>query len=383
MSVYLDYAASTPINTHVHDWILDHLELFGNPSSPHQQGKECRDIIDTARENLAEYMQCDTENIIFTSGASQANTLALTYHADNVIWSAIEHSSVIEGIKYLYPSAKNKISVDINGFVNQRQIERALSANKDMKNLVVVQWANNEIGTIQDIATIADLVHSYGGILFVDATQIFPWLKAMDLSEVIKNVDILSASAHKCGGMKGTGLFYSSVPFDDFSPVVFGHQEHGLVGGTENTLSIGAFGEAVKYMPTFMEMVCVLDNRNYLYDELKSNISNVFLNGPELKDWLNEKNTRLPNNLNILIDDVQNDTLIQLLDSMGIYCSGGSACNSHVLAPSYVLKEIGLNDKQANSSIRLSIDADFDPGASILLRNRIAPLVDLIRQSKQ
>lgn len=381
MGIYLDYAASTPLNHHVKDWIITHLDVFGNPSSTHQQGQLCREIIDDARNDIADYMAVDSSNIIFTSGASQANSLALTYNVANIFESKIEHSSIKEWIKYHESRiGGHPISVDNYGFIDLEALERTLSVNKAYSNLIVVQWANNEIGTIQDIDIIADLAHQYGARLFVDATQIFPWIKSLDLTHVIDKIDMLSASAHKCGGMQGVGILYKK-PDIKLKPVVFGHQEQGLVGGTENTLGIGSFGEAVKHVPSFSSMMRIIDNRNYLYEMIHNKIPGVQLNGPGLGCGVT-KTSRLPNNLNISIGGVRNDVLIQLLDSMGIYCSAGSACNSHNLNPSHVLKAIGLKDSLANSSIRFSIDEEFDVGASILLVKRLEPLVRLIRQSK-
>ena len=391
MSVYLDYAASTPLNENVKDWVIEHLDVFGNPSSPHQYGVECRNIIDTARENIADYMRCNTDEIFFTSGASQANTLALSFRCDNIFYTPIEHSSIIEGVNYLstgsyHPVRTYPLKVNTDGTVDLNHLEYHLSYESNSNdNLVVIQWANNEIGTIQNISEIADLVHIYDGLLFVDATQVFPWLKAMDLVKVIDKIDMLSASAHKCGGMQGTGILYVKNDSSMFSPtlwmhpVVFGHQENGFIGGTENTLSIGAFGEAVKYLPSFAEMLTVLENRNFLFKEINRKISNVNLNGPNLDEFGVGDLKRLPNNLNIAINGVNNDVLMQLLDSMGIYCSGGSACNSHILEPSHVLMAIGLSKELANQSIRLTIDKYFDAGASIQLVNRMKPLIDMIR----
>ncbi len=388
MGVYMDYASTTPLIPEVSEWVSDHLDIYGNPSSPHQYGRRCADIITSARHNIADYMGCNPKDLIFTSSASQANSLALTYRAKHICESPIEHSSILEWVKAHEDCISgSRLCVDSSGFVDLDDLERRLrvfdqyNGPREDNCLVVVQWANNEIGTIQDIGSIADLVHKYNGKIFVDATQIFPWLNAMSLQQVIQKIDMLSASAHKCGSLLGCGILYKK-PDIKLSPIVYGHQENGLVGGTENWLAIGAFGEAVYYQYTFEDMMITIGNRDYLYNRITDQIKGVRLNGPKINKTFVQPN-RLPNNLNIQIGGVRNETLVNLLDSGQIYCSSGSACNAHSLEPSHVLTAIGLHKKHANYSIRLTVDPDFDAGASIIFTNELKCLVDLIRRPKR
>ena len=349
MKKYLDYAASAPILPEVKKWVISHLDYYGNPSSVHDDGYRTRNIVETAREIIADYIGCEARDLVFTSGATESNTLAIMGArgiCDSLIISAIEHSSIGECADSGIYESIFVAPVDRMGFVDLIELEGLLQSAKSP--LVCIQWANNEIGTIQYISTIADIVHAYDGILFVDATQILPWLHAMIGKVDLSKVDMLSASAHKCGGLPGTGILYRRHDIE-LSPLVYGHQERGLIGGTENWIGIGAFGEAILHQPTVSEGMMVFSSRDRLWNELKNRIPVIECNGPDFATM------RVPNNLSVTIPGLNGQVATAALGFSGWRCSTGSACNAAGYG-SPVLRAIKQSESE---TLRFSIGKHF------------------------
>lgn len=209
--------------------------------------------------------------------------------------------------------------------------------------LVSIGMANNEIGTVQDIKKISELVHSYNGIFHVDATQALAHI-SIDVNEL--GIDLLSASAHKIGGLKGTGFLYKKTGIK-LKPLIYGEQEDGYRGGTENVVGIIALGEAVKHIEYNTMLV---HKRDYMLYRLENRF-NCKLNGDLFE--------RLPNNINVTFPDVAGESLLYALDLSNIFVSTGSACKGNSSEPSHVLKAIGLTEKEAMRTVRFTLPADI------------------------
>lgn len=338
MGVYLDYGACAPVSQNILENIESMAEMFYNQSSPYYLGNYNKHVIEKVREKIASIINSEPEEIIFTSCASEANSLAvdgfLKKHPEySVYCSNIEHSSILNN-----SNIAGYIECDKNGFLKPEDFEL-----KDL-TLFAVMLANNEIGSIQPIKEISKVVHSgTDNYLLCDATAVFGKLP-IDVKEL--GVDMMSISAQKIGGIKGAGALYIKKGTDLYS-IIHGEQEQNLRGGTLNDLAIKCFGLALDDIDYDKDVV-VRARRNYLLDELLD-IDGIHLNGV--------LENRLSNNINIRIDNlsIDNQQLLTLLDEHGYMVSAGSACHSGDKKPSHVLKAIGLSDNQANSSIRITI----------------------------
>lgn len=264
------------------------------------------------------------------------------------------------------------LDVDKDGFVNMEQLESVFKDREEPDYydiFVSIQLANNEVGTIQDIKAISDIIHKYGGILHVDATQAFGQIpidvKAMD-------IDMLSASSHKVGGVKGVGLLYKKKDIE-IQPIIYGSQNAGQRGGTENVAGIVGFAKAVELASDEMEDRLALSvMRDYFINELTRN--GCKLNGTSVH--------RLPNNINVMLPEgIGSEELLYMLDLDDIQCSVGSACNSHSKKPSYVLKALGLADEEAARSVRFTISSDITYDDIDYVVEKIVKIMKIIRNS--
>lgn len=358
--IYMDNAATTkPTKEVIKDitWCLEN--VWGNPSSIHSEGVKARQILEQSREKVAKYIGADSDEIIFCSSGSEANNLAIKgfLSANNmydcIITTQIEHPSVYNTCLHLFENEFYRIGfapVGRTGKVNVNKFKQLMSELSYYHYCFVsIMLANNEVGSISDIKKIAEIVRHHNGILHVDATQAIGQLP-VDVKEL--GCDLLTFSSHKVGCHRGTGVLYKKKGIN-LSPIIHGgHQENGLVAGTENLENIYALGNQLerlskKEYPSSM-------NRVYLYNKIceKCNQLNieVQLNG-DLID-------RLPNNLSLTFKDVNAEALITLLDMRGIYISVGSACSSGEKTPSRILKAIGLTDEDAFSTVRISLGSD-------------------------
>lgn len=341
MQVYLDNAATTPLTPEVKQYIIELLDQYHNPSSLYQDGVDARQIIEQARSNVERFINGKSENIFFTSGGSASNTLAINgyvrKHNCTVLYSPIAHKSIIkcvESIKNTYPLKVNKY-----GQIDFYDLKEWLDARNN-KFFIVLDYANSEIGTIQDVKKIIDLVHFYNGVVYLDCTG--------SISQIPVNVkeldaDIIGFSGHKIHALKGVGVLYKKKNIE-LEPLIYGSQEQGLFGGTENLLGIASLGKAVE---NYNYSSISPENRDYVYDYIFKNISDSYLVGAPL-------DCRLPYNLYICFKEVQGESLMILLDMNGIQVSTGSACSSGNLQPSSTLTAIGVNKDDINSCIRLS-----------------------------
>ena len=340
MKVYLDNAATTPLSPSVKKYITSLLDMFYNPSSTYEAGKESKRIIEKARDNVAKFINSDPDEIIFTSGGSASNTLAIEgYNQSNdctVLYSAIAHKSILKCVEHI--SLSQKICVDKNGKINLLVLEYLLR-HCNTKPFVVIDYANSEIGTIQNIKDIIDMVHSFDGIVYLDCTGSISSIP-IDVKEL--NADMIGFSGHKIHALKGCGVLYKKKNIA-LSPLIYGSQEQGLFGGTENLLGIASVGKAVE---SYTYEYNSFNSRDYVWNYIKENIPNVYIIGSE-KD-------RLKHNLFMCIKGIDGEHLMTLFDTKGIQISVGSACNSGNKEPSNVLREIHLNNEDLNSCIRMT-----------------------------
>lgn len=346
--MYLDNAATTPLKPEVKDYIISLLDTYQNPSSMYQSGVNAKQIITTARNNVAKFINADPENIIFTSGGSASNNLVIRGYFSGVInyfmmYSSIAHKSMIKCIEgCIHPHQCQPILVDKQGFFNLKDFEPWLKNHcNTYKLLVALDCANSEIGTIQDVKKIIEITHKYHVVVYLDCTgsigQIPLDVKALD-------VDMVGFSAHKLGALKGTGILYKKTNIR-LKPLIYGSQEQGLFGGTENVIGIAALGKAIE---NYDYSSITSKNRDYIYDYIKNNIPDSYLVGADLKH-------RLPHNLYICFKGVEGESLMTLLDMNGYQVSTGSACTSGDLTPSSTLLAIKMNKEDINSCIRITL----------------------------
>ena len=341
MQVYLDSAATTPLTQQVKQYIIELLDKYANPSSLYQSGIDARQIIEQARNNVAEFINGKSENIIFTSGGSASNTLAVRgyvqKHNCTVLYSPIAHKSIIkcvESIKNAYPLKVNKY-----GQIDFDDLREWLDSRSG-KFFVVLDYANSEIGTIQDVKKIIDLVHFYNGVVYLDCTGSISQIP-IDASKL--NVDMLGFSGHKIHALKGIGVLYKKENIE-LEPLIYGSQEGGYFAGTENVLGIASLGKAVE---NYDYSSISSKNRDYVYDYIINNIPDSYLVGAPFEH-------RLPHNLYMCFKGVQGESLMIMLDMNDIQVSTGSACTSGDLQPSSTLTAIGMDKEDINSCIRMT-----------------------------
>lgn len=345
--IYLDHNATTPIDERVLDAMLPYLKTFyGNPSSLYRQGRFVKSAIDSAREQVAALVGATPPQVIFTSGGTEANNLALATVGPQaeIAVSAIEHPSVIEFAKHLKNQGHKLavIGVDFNGLINQQHFNSMI---ENRPGLISIMLANNEIGIIQNIARYAGMARDRNILFHTDAVQALGKIP-VDFKEL--GVQLMSLSAHKIYGPKGCGaLIYDRDV--KINPILLGGgQEQGLRAGTENTAAIVGFGKAAelagKELAERSNKMLVL--RKQLEAGLKS-ISGIII--------FAEHAERLVNTVQIGFPDIDGEMLVMKLDQKGIAVSSGSACSSGGKEPSPVLTAMGVEAGLAKSAIRISL----------------------------
>ena len=351
MSCYLDNASTTSLPTEVKEYLISALDTFGNPSSAHSEGAKANRLVEEVRKSVAEFINAgSSENIYFTSSGSASNTLGIQGYVlankCNILYSPTTHKSILKTIDNLarfYKVDVYELEVDNCGNIDVGCIKQVLSRSNESW-LVVTEYANSEIGTIQDVRAISDITHKYGGKLFVDCTGS---ISTIPLDVCGLNIDIATFSAHKIGALKGVGVLYKKTNIA-MLPLVFGSQEQGLFAGTENVLGILSLGKAVD----LINYNKTSHNRDLVWNNIKS-IRGVYLVGAPLN-----KN-RLINNLYICIRGVNGGDIVALIDDLyKIQISTGSACNNGSSTPSSTALAIGLSEEEANSCVRISFSGN-------------------------
>ncbi len=371
--IYMDHAATTQTSGAVAEAMIPFLkEAYGNPSSAHSFSRGTKKAIDEARITIAQKLNCERKEVFFTSGGTEANNWAIKGTAlanqqkgKHLITTSIEHKSVLESFKYLSSIGfeVTYLDVDHEGKINLTELKQAL--RKDT-TLVSIMTANNEIGTIQPIKEIGEILSKRNILFHTDAVQGFCKL---EIDVQMMNIDLLTLSAHKIYGPKGIGATYVRSAAAIENLIHGGNQERARRSGTENLLGIVGLGAAVRCYPD--DQAKIIHLRDLLIEELLS-LPHSELNGPK-----NDK--RISNNVNISFDGVDNETLLLLLDMDGIYASGGSACTSGAMEASHVVLALGKSDAIANSCLRLSIGSSTTEDEIRYVVERIAHHVNQLR----
>jgi len=370
--IYLDHNATTPLLPEVIDRMTGTLrEEFGNPSSVHHFGQQAKAAIDEARTEVATLLSADPSEVLFTSGGTESDNIAIRGAAEaleatgrrHLIASSIEHEAVLNTLKALAKRGwrTTLLPVDQTGIVAPDALRAALA---DDTALVSVMHANNEIGTIQPIAELARIAHDRGALFHTDAVQ-----SAAKLPVSVRSlgVDMLSISAHKFYGPKGVGALWIRRGLRVLPLLTGGRQERSRRTGTENVAGIVGMGVAARIARGKMadEGTRLSALRDRLEAEILAAVPGTAVNGA--------REPRVPNTTNVSFDRVEAESLLIALDLEGIAVSTGSACSSGTLEPSHVLKAMGFNAHRAQNSIRFSLgasstDAEIDRVIAVLPR---------------
>lgn len=356
--IYFDNNATTPVHPEVKKAILNAIDNFGNPSSLHAFGRKARQAVELSRQVCADFISAASDEIIFMGSGSEANNSVLSmfgYECNRcsanvvarktIITTAIEHPCIMESSKCLVERGiqVHYLKVNSRGKVDLGQLHSLLN---ESVGLVSIMMANNEIGTIQDIKEISDMVHLAGGMMHTDAVQA---VGKIDVNVNDLGVDFLTFSGHKFYGPKGiAGLYVKKGT--SFCPFIRGgHQERGRRAGTENTLGIIGLAEAIRMRKLEMkgEEVRLKAFKEMIKESITKNIDNVYFNG-DAKDCL-------VSTLNVSFEGAEGEAILLYLDLEGISVSTGSACALDSLDPSHVLLACGLKAEQAHGSIRISL----------------------------
>lgn len=368
--VYLDHAATTPIDPTVVEAMLPAFnEFWGNPSSLYERGRAAHSVLENAREGVAGVLKCKPGEIVFNSGGSEGDNVALkgaALHAkfkgqgNHIITTTFEHHAILHAAEYLehFGIETTLVPVGSDGLVNPADIERAIRPGQT--SLISVMYANNEIGTVQPLAQISQLARQHNILFHTDAVQA-PGNLPLEVGAL--GVDLLSLSSHKFYGPKGVGILYvragteKRLSFQQHG----GSQEKKRRAGTENIPYIVATARALtlaeanraEYVPRVRQL------RDRLLEGIEERIEGVRFNGTYAPEQ------RLANNINLCFEGIREEGLLQALDLQGIAASSGSACNTGAIEPSHVLQAIGVPTELAPGALRLTLgkntsEADID-----------------------
>lgn len=388
--IYLDNAATTPVKPEVlNDMLSYYKDNFGNPSSIYSYGREAKKAIEEARDKVADALNANSDEIFFTSGGSESDNWALKGVAfslkdigNHIITSSIEHHAILHACQYLEKQGFKitYLPVDKNGLINKDDLKNAIN---DKTVLVSIMLANNEIGTIEPIKDLVSITRERGILFHTDAVQA---VGNMPIDVKNLGVDMLSLSAHKIYGPKGTGALYIKKGTKIDSLIQGGEQERNRRAGTENVAGIVGLGTAISIATKN------IDDHIKKLTKLRDKLINGILKIPYTR--LNgHPSKRLPGNVNVSFDFVDNESLIFNLDMAGICASAGSACTTGSIDPSHVLLAIGLSHETANGSLRLTIgdentESDIDRVLEILPNiierlRKMSPLFKKVEDEKK
>lgn len=370
--IYLDNAATTkPLESVVEAVTRAMCESYGNPSSLHKKGMQAETIVKNSSECLAKILGCAKEEIIYTSGGTESNNLAIlgTAYAyektgKRIITTSIEHASVREVFEYL----KNKgfevitLEVDETGYINEAQLEEEVN---EETILVSIMHVNNEIGTIQNLEKIGQIIKSKNPstVFHVDAIQSF---SKIPITIKKSKIDLLSISGHKFYAPKGIGVLYKSKGTRIINILHGGGQQKNLRSGTENVPGVAGIHAASEYVyKNFADLTAhYRECKTYLFKQITEKIEKIYLNGPTLEEGA-------PHILNVAFEDVRAEVLLHALEQYGVYVSSGSACSSNKVSPKGTLYAIGKKGQELDNAIRFSFShettkEDLDEVVSIL-----------------
>jgi len=354
--IYLDNSATTPLHPKVKEKIIQTLDLFGNPSSMHTSGRQVRALVEESRREIADFLNCDPDEIIFTAGASEANNTVLksattccafcNESRGHIITSNIEHPSVMNTLQCLSKQHVDVTHIKVNskGLIDPKDVEAAIRPDTMM---ISIMYINNEIGTIQPIKEIADIAKKHNIPMHTDAVQAVGKIP-IDLQEL--PIDFLSMSGHKIYAPKGIGILFKRKSSKNICPLITGgHQEKSMRAGTENTIGIIALGEAVRQCRLEMDEneKRIRALRDKLEQGIMAQLDHVIVNGdPEHRAY---------NITNLSFMNIEGESILLRLDMHDIAVSTGSACSTGSLEPSYVITSLEVDPEIAHSSIRFSL----------------------------
>lgn len=376
-TIYADNAATTRMSRTAIDAMMPYMEtVYGNPSSLHHVGQSAAEALQSARERIAARLGCLPREITFTSGGSEADNQALISAAaigarkgkKHIISTAFEHHAVLHTLEKLKKQGfeVELLPVGATGTVTAAQVAAAI---REDTCLVSVMYANNEIGSIMPIAEIGAVCREKGVIFHTDAVQAAGHLP---IDVRAQNIDMLSLSAHKFHGPKGIGVLYASAKVPLTTLIEGGAQERGKRAGTENLPAIIAMAAALQDACDHMKENTdrIVPMRERLIEEL-SKIPHSRLNG--------DRNVRVPGTVNFCFEGIEGESLLLMLDDLGIEASSGSACTSGSLDPSHVLLALGLPHEVAHGSLRLSIGEDNTPEQIEYVVQKVPEVVSFLR----
>jgi cysteine desulfurase len=377
--VYMDYAATTPMHADVVQAMIPYMSgMFGNPSSGHSFGQEARAAVEEARAQVALLLGAAGDEIVFTSGGTESDNLAIKGVAyanrdkgNHIITTLVEHLAVLEPCRFLQTQGFDVtyLPVDKYGMIDPKTIEKAITKKTI---LISVMYANNEVGTVEPVIEIGNIAKSKGIYFHTDAVQA---VGHVPLNVEGLNVDLLSVSAHKLSGPKGVGALYVRAGTKITSFLHGGEQEHALRASTENVTGIVGLGKAAEIAggEIAAESKRIVKLRDRLIKDLFDRIDNVRLNGHPKK--------RLPNNINVSFDNAEGQTVASHLDMAGVAVSTASACQAGHKGPSHVLTAMGYTPEEARNSIRFSLGRESTLDDIDHVMEVLPPIVKKLRKA--
>ena len=385
-TVYLDHAATTPMLPAAVEAMTAHLQEVGNPSSLHASGRAARRVVEESRERIAQALNCRPGEVVFTSGGTEADNLALKglfwsrRTADpakvRVLTSSIEHHAVLDALHWLAEEEQAQVElvpVDRRGILDLEALRAAVERDPGSVAVISVMWANNEVGTIQPVEEVVAIAAEHGIPVHTDAVQA---VGAVPVDFAASGVDALTLTGHKLGGPYGVGALLLRRELS-LTPLLHGGgQERDIRSGTLDMPAIAGFAtaveHAVKVQPEYAERMA--DLRDSLVSRVIDAVPDAHLHG--------DPERRLPGNAHLGFPDCEGDSLLMLLDARGIECSTGSACSAGVPQPSHVLLAMGLDDEGARHSLRFTLGRTSSESDVDALVDAIGPAVERARGAR-
>jgi cysteine desulfurase len=384
---YLDHAATTPIHPRAAEALAAQLAVPGNASSLHAAGRRARRVVEESRESVAAAFGARPSEVVFTSGGTESDNLAVKgifwarRAADprrtRVLASAVEHHAVMDSAEWLAATEGARVTwlpVDASGRVDPATLRQALEDSPDEVALVSVMWANNEVGTVQPVAELAEIAHAYGVPVHTDAVQA---VGQLPIDFAVSGVDAMTITGHKFGGPIGAGVLLLGRDVECVPVLHGGGQERDVRSGTLDVPAVAALAVAaevaVKEQPARAERLRAL--RDDLVVRLRAAVPEALLNGESSLD----PSRRLPGNAHFSFAGCEGDALLMLLDARGIECSTGSACSAGVARPSHVLLAMGQDEARARASLRFTLGHTSEPADVDALVEAIGPVVERAR----
>ncbi|HEX2896221.1 MAG TPA: cysteine desulfurase family protein [Marmoricola sp.] len=387
MSVYLDHAATTPILPEAAAAMTARLGSVGNPNSLHASGRAARRVVEESRETVARALGCRPGEVVFTSGGTESDNLALkglfwARQAEDprrtrIISTTVEHHAVLDALDWLGERGGADVvltPVDRLGRLDLAAFRAAVEEDPESVALISVMWANNEVGTVQPIADVVAIAHEHGIPVHTDAVQA---VGQVPVDFAAAGVDAMTLTGHKIGGPYGVGALLLRREVQ-LTPLQHGGgQERDVRSGTIDAPAIAGFAAAcelaVKHQPDLAVRLSALRDR--MVAEVQQVVPDAAYNG----DPVSDVEHRLPGNAHLTFPGCEGDSLLMLLDARGIECSTGSACNAGVPQPSHVLLAMGCDDEQARASLRFSLGHTSTEADVLALADAIAPVVERAR----